>query len=109
LGSTPLLLAASSLLGELSMPLHVGPLAWVSICYHALIVAFIGYLTWFWLLLVYPACRLVSFTFLTPVFGVAAGWALLGESLSPGLFVGLAAIATGLRLINRPAPAAPSA
>jgi drug/metabolite transporter (DMT)-like permease len=101
-GSAPVLLVASILLGELSGPLHVGGLAWLSIGYQAFLVAFLSYLTWFWLLLIYPASRLASFTFLTPVFGVAAGWALLGEPLSPGLFVGLTAIGLGLRLINHP-------
>jgi drug/metabolite transporter (DMT)-like permease len=102
-GSVPLLFAASALLGEWSAPMHVGAVAWAALAYQTVIVAFASYLVWYWLLLTYPAWRVAGFTFLTPVFGVAAGGLILGEPLSWGLLAGLVAIAVGLRLINRPA------
>ena len=44
--------------------------------------------------------RVAGFTFLTPLFGILAGAALLGEHVSPALLVGLVAIAVGMRLVN---------
>ena len=38
---------------------------------------------WFALILRYSASRLSAFTFLTPLFGVAAGHLVLGEPLTP--------------------------
>ena len=104
-GSAPLILASSWLFGELAGPVHADALAWACLLYQTAIVAFASYLAWFWLLQSYPAMRLSSFTFLTPLFGIVAGALLLGEAVSPGLVVGLAAICAGLRLINRPVPA----
>jgi drug/metabolite transporter (DMT)-like permease len=86
--------------------LQASALAWVCLLYQTAIVAFASYLVWFWLLQIYPAARLSGFTFLTPLFGILAGGLLLGETLSAGLLLGLAAICAGLRLINRPVPLA---
>jgi drug/metabolite transporter (DMT)-like permease len=106
-GSAPVLLAGSALLGEFAAPLHPSALAWAALFYQTAIVAFASYLVWFWLVQTYPAARLAGFTFLTPMFGILASGLLLGEPISTGLYVGLAAVALGLRLVNRrrPAPA----
>ena len=69
-----------------------------------MIIAFASYLTWFWLIQNYPAGRIAGFTFLVPLFGILAGWALLGEHASPALLLGLVAIAVGLRLVNGRGP-----
>ncbi len=104
-GSAPLLLAGAALLGETAAAPHPGLLAWASVAYQTVIVAFASYLVWFRLLQTYPATRLSGFTFLTPVFGILAGGVVLHEPLSAGLVAGLVAISLGLRLLNRPAPA----
>ena len=67
-------------------------------------VASISYLAWFWLIAHYPAGRLASFTFLTPLFGVIAGAALLAEHVSTDVIVALALVGAGIYLVNRPAP-----
>lgn len=67
-------------------------------------VASISYLTWFWLIAHYPAGRLASFTFLTPLFGVIAGAVLLAEPVSGDLILALALVGVGIYLVNRPAP-----
>jgi drug/metabolite transporter (DMT)-like permease len=72
-----------------------------SLLYQAVWVAFITYLVWFWLVRHYPAPKLASFTFLAPLFGVAAGGLLLAEPMSPGLLVALVLVATGIWLVNR--------
>jgi drug/metabolite transporter (DMT)-like permease len=64
-------------------------------------VTAITYLAWFALIRDYPASLLSSFTFLTPLFGVAFGAALLREPLSPQLLAALLLVAVGIYLVNR--------
>jgi len=81
------------------------PLIMGSLAYQIVWVAFITYLTWFWLLRRYPPSRLASFTFLTPLFGVMAGGLLLDEPLTSMLVLALALVGSGIYLVNRPAAA----
>lgn len=76
--------------------------AWGYLLYQAVAVAFASYLAWFWLIIRYPAGRVSGFTFLTPVFGIAAGALIQGDTVGVGLVVGVLAIAAGLRLLNGP-------
>jgi drug/metabolite transporter (DMT)-like permease len=55
---------------------------------------------WFRMILTYPAGRVSGFTFLSPLFGIAFGWALMGDALSWGLLVGVIAIVFGMRMVN---------
>ena len=99
-GSAPILFAVSWLRGELSPFPTVAPLGWAALFYQTVIIAFASYLVWFRMVLTYPAGRVAGFTFLAPLFGILAGWALMGDPLSWGLFVGLVAIAAGMRMVN---------
>jgi len=81
----------------LTTPLIVGCLA-----YQTIWVAFITYLAWFWLVRTYPASRLASFTFLTPLFGVLAGGLLLNEPITNMLLLSLVLVSIGIFLVNRP-------
>jgi len=81
----------------LMTPLIVGCLA-----YQTVWVAFITYLAWFWLVRHYPASRLASFTFLTPLFGVLAGGVLLNEPITNVLLLSLVLVSMGIYLVNRP-------
>ena len=65
-------------------------------------VASLGFLFWLWLLTIYPASGVASFSFLAPVFGVAMGWLLLGERVGPPLLGAATLVAVGLVLVNRP-------
>lgn len=100
LGSIPILLAAAWWGGELILP-HATTLAWLSLGYQCVVVAFASYLTWFWLISRYPVGRLAAFSFLTPLFGVISASLLLGEPITPVLLVGLVCVGLGLRLVNR--------
>jgi drug/metabolite transporter (DMT)-like permease len=73
------------------------------LAYQIVWVAFITYLAWFWLIRHYPASRLASFTFLTPLFGVIAGGTLLHEPITSTLLLALILVGTGIYLVNRPA------
>ncbi len=94
-------LVLSVLLGEelnLRLAFAVAP----AFLYQAIWVAAITYVAWFALIRDYPASLLSSFTFLTPLFGVAFGAAVLGEPLSPRLVAALVLVAAGIYLVNRP-------
>ncbi|TAH47326.1 MAG: DMT family transporter [Betaproteobacteria bacterium] len=91
----------SRLLGE-SGVFAPTPTVWASLVFQTLAVASMSYLGWFWLMRHYPATRLSSFSFLTPVMGVLAGGLLLGETLTPAVFVALALVGAGIWIANRP-------
>jgi drug/metabolite transporter (DMT)-like permease len=56
---------------------------------------------WFVIMAKYSASRLSVFTFLTPLFGVAAGHFILSEPLTPAFAAAVALVAAGLVLVNR--------
>ena len=75
--------------------------AWTSIGLQTAVGAFASYLTWVWMLQHYPATTMSSFTFLTPVFALVFGVALLGEPLTLQLMLALAGVGLGIVLVNR--------
>lgn len=97
--SAPLLLIAAPLFGPLIRdlaPIHLWGLA-----FQIILVVSGGFIFWLWLLSLYPASSVASFSFLSPVFGVVLGWALLGEEVGLSVLTSLALVALGLILINR--------
>jgi drug/metabolite transporter (DMT)-like permease len=87
-------------LGE-SWTFNYSGYAWGSIAAQTVIGAFASYLAWMWLLRHYPATQMSSFTFLTPVFALVFGVALLHEPLTTQLMLALAGVAAGIVLVNR--------
>ena len=87
-------------LGE-AWSLHYSMQAWGSLALQTAIGAFASYLTWMWMLRHYPATQMSSFTFLTPVFALVFGVALLGEPLTLRLVLALCGVAAGIVLVNR--------
>jgi drug/metabolite transporter (DMT)-like permease len=75
--------------------------AWTSIALQTAVGAFASYLAWMWLLRHYPATLMSSFTFLTPVFALVLGVALLEEPLTVQLVAALLGVAAGIVLVNR--------
>ena len=98
--SAIVLMALSALLGE-SGVFASSPLVWLAFAYQTVMVASVGYLTWFFLVARYRASALSSYTFLSPVFGVLFAWWLLGEPISAVLFISVALIAVGIAFVNR--------
>ena len=72
-----------------------------SLVFQIVVVASASYLAWFWLIHQYPATRLASFSFLTPIFGVLAGGLFLDEPLTPAVWLALALVGAGIRVANR--------
>jgi drug/metabolite transporter (DMT)-like permease len=97
-------LPIGSLIKDESGIVHMTPVIAGCLAYQIVWVAFITFLAWFWLVRKYPASRLASFTFLTPIFGVIAGGVLLKEPISNTLLLTLLLVGTGIYLVNRPAP-----
>jgi drug/metabolite transporter (DMT)-like permease len=60
-----------------------------------------------WLLGRYPATRVSSFAFFTPLFTLIFGALRLGEAVTSGVVLALAAVAVGMVLMNRPPRSAP--
>ncbi len=79
----------------------VTPLIIGSLVYQTIWIATITYLAWFWLITHYPAYKLASFTFLTPLFGVLAGGIILNEPITISLLIALALVGTGICLVNK--------
>ena len=97
--SAPLLLVAALFFGDLIRDLE--PIHIAGLIYQILAIASFGFLFWFWLLKIYPASGVASFSFLSPVFSVLLGWLILGERIGLSIWVALALVAVGLVLTNR--------
>jgi drug/metabolite transporter (DMT)-like permease len=98
--SAPMLAAAALAMGE-RMTQMPSALATASLAYQIFFVVSITYVVWFALIAKYSATRLSAFTFLSPLFGVAAGHFMLGDPLTPAFLLAVALVALGLVLVNR--------
>jgi len=97
--SAVLLLGIAPLFGE---PVRdFDALIGVLFAIQVLVVVCIGFLTWFWVLSIYPASDMASFSFLSPVLGVLFGWLILDETLSPAILAALVLVCSGVFLVNR--------
>jgi drug/metabolite transporter (DMT)-like permease len=99
--SAPLLAIGAVVFGE-HMDAVPSALALGAFAYQAIWVVSVTFVAWFALIVRYSATRLSAFTFLTPLFGVAAGHFVLNEPLTPAFAAAVALVASGLLLVNRP-------
>ena len=100
--SAPILLFAAFFFGPFIRELQVIHL-W-GLAFQIVVVAGAGFLFWIWLLSIYPASSVASFSFLAPIFGILLGWLLLGEQAGLSIFAAGGLVAAGILLINRPKP-----
>ncbi|WP_296376919.1 DMT family transporter [Yoonia sp.] len=97
--SAPIMLVAALFFGPLVRelaPVHVAGLL-----FQIVIIVSAGFIFWLWLLSIYPASGVASFSFLTPVLSVGMGWAILGEQVGVDLIGALVLVVIGIVLINR--------
>lgn len=80
---------------------EVAPIHVIALLFQIIAVASLGFLVWFWLMKIYPASSVASFSFLSPVASVFLGWLLLSEEVSNAIYVALVLVAGGIFLINR--------
>jgi drug/metabolite transporter (DMT)-like permease len=99
--SAPMLAIGAILLGE-TIEGSPSAVAIGGLAYQTLWVVPVTYVIWFALIQRYSASRLSAFTFLTPIFGVAAGHFMLGDPLTPAFAAAVALVAGGLVMVNRP-------
>lgn len=98
--SGPIMAATAFVTGE-RMTHMPSALAVGSLVYQTVWVVSVTFVVWFALIARYSATRLSAFTFLTPLFGVAAGHLVLNEPLTPAFAAAVALVALGLVLVNR--------
>lgn len=97
--SAVVLLAVAPFFGEMVRdltPLVIGVFA-----VQVVVVVAIGFVVWFWVLSIYPASDMASFSFLAPVFGVVFGWLILDEALTGNIILALVLVGVGIVLVNR--------
>ena len=97
--SAPILLLAAPFFGPLLR--EVQPMHWFWLVFQASVVVAGGFISWLWLLSVYPTATVASFSFLSPVFAISLGVLIFGESLSLPLLGALLLVSAGIVLINR--------
>jgi len=96
--SAPLMLLGALWVGETwREPTN---LIWGIFVFQVLVVVSIGFLSWFWVLSVYPAADMAVYSFLAPVFGVLFGFIILRESLGWNVLLALLLVSTGIALVN---------
>lgn len=88
----------AALLGQLQFTMT--GVVWASLAFQVVMVCVIAMLLWFWLLTVYPASQLGVLSFLTPVFGIVFGVAILGETVELKFIVGAAIILAGVAIVS---------
>lgn len=99
--SIPILGLSSLLFGERlsAVPGHV---ALMSLAYQTFWVVGLTFLFWFTFVRTYSASKLSAFTFITPLFGVAAGYFVMHDPITPAFAGAAILVIAGLVLVNRP-------
>lgn len=96
--SAPILLTAALLTGDILR--EPTAIIWSVFAFQVIVVVSIGFLTWFWVLSIYPVANMAVFAFLAPVFGVFFGWLILDEKITLSIVSALIFIALGIVLVN---------
>ena len=99
--SIPILAAAVWLGGE-KLDHVPGPLAISIVTYQGIWVVGLTFTLWFALVQSYSASKLSAFTFVTPLFGVAASYLILHDELTVAFGAAALLVIAGLFLVNRP-------
>lgn len=101
--SIPILGLAAWLSGETIT--HVpGALAISVLAYQAIWVVGLTFVLWFGLVKTYSASKLSAFTFITPLFGVAASYFIMHDTLTLAFGAAALLVIAGLYLVNKPDP-----
>ena len=93
-------LAVLTLALEAQAAWRFGAAALASVLYLGVVAAGLGFVLIVWLVRSYSASRVNVFVFLSPVFGVLIGWALLGESIGTLQALGALAVAAGILIVS---------
>src|SRR3954469_26045990 len=104
--SIPILALAAWISGErvTHMP---SALSLSLLAYQAFWVVGLTFTLWIALVKTYSASKLSAFTFITPLFGVAASYFIMQDTLTLAFGAAALLVIAGLYLVNRPAPEVP--
>ncbi len=102
MGAALLLLPAALLSGQAQFTCTPRVLAHLG--FQSLVVSFASFLTWCWLLRRYLASQLGMFSFMTPLFGVLLGAALLDETLEASFLASSVLVLAGIGLVSAQGP-----
>jgi drug/metabolite transporter (DMT)-like permease len=105
--SIPILGLAAWVSGE-TISRVPGTLALSLMAYQAFWVVGLTFLLWFGLVKTYSASKLSAFTFITPLFGVAASYFIMHDTLTLAFGAAALLVVAGLYLVNRPSPPVPA-
>lgn len=96
--SAPALLGLAPFLGDLLR--NPAPVHYAGLAFQSIFTVSLGFLLWAWMISVYRATDVASFSFLTPVFAVFLGWWLLDEQIGAAIWAALGLVAAGVFMIN---------
>lgn len=96
------LLIAATLTGDLSGMAwgSVSGASWEGLAYLVTFGSLVGYLSYIWVLGVWPASRVGTYAYINPIVAVFLGCLFLEEALTLGQFIGLGIILAGVMLVN---------
>ena len=97
--SAPILLIASLFFGDLVREFQIIHL-W-GLLFQSIVVVAGGFLFWLWLAAIYPASGVASFSFLSPIFTILFGWAILNETVNYTFIAAAILVIVGLVFINK--------
>lgn len=100
--SGAVLLIVSPAFGPLLREIH--PYHWALLLLQSSVIVAGGFITWLWLLSVYPTSTVASFSFLTPIFALGLGYIFYGEQITAGIVAAASLVGCGIFLINRRGP-----
>jgi drug/metabolite transporter (DMT)-like permease len=101
--SIPILGFAAWISGE-TITHAPGALAISLLAYQAIWVVGLTFVLWFGLVKTYSASKLSAFTFITPLFGVAASYFIMHDTLTLAFGAAALLVIAGLYLVNKPDP-----
>ena len=96
--SAPVLLFLSPLFGPVIREV-TETILWI-FAFQVIVVVSIGFLVWFMVLRIYPASDMTAFSFLAPLFGVAASWIVLEEPFAWSIVIALVLVGGGIAMIS---------
>jgi drug/metabolite transporter (DMT)-like permease len=99
--SLPMLALGAWIFGE-RMTAWPSGVALGSLAYQTVWIVSITFVLWFAMIVRYSASRVSAFTFLTPLFGVVAGYLVLNEPINWAFAGAVALVIAGLVVVNRP-------
>lgn len=89
-----------SLLFDKSHVIHHTPESWLSMIYLITIGSALAFTLYMYALKHLSATVSSLYTYINPLVAILLGWAVLGESLTPGTFAGMCVTVTGVWLVN---------